>query len=251
MKACLILIGLFALPLLASPLEYWTFDTDSSGDGLRDAVNSGSTASSWNFNTTTQGDVADGAGSFVLSGNSTTYTRKLPADPGYASPATTGIYLLEWDFTSWSVNTASVGDTVSFRVSDSSGNNAANLIWEVLDSTTVRVRASTYLSDTTQAFRNLSTYSLSEADGPRVGIEFDFDNDTVRYLLDGAEANSFSNFGATDIKQISLVKNGAWGTSATSVSINEMGLSAIPEPGTMLLLVGATASLLMWKRIRR
>ncbi|MCP5548890.1 MAG: hypothetical protein H7A50_16125 [Akkermansiaceae bacterium] len=231
----------------ATLLEYWDFESDSAGDGLVNISNSGSLGSTWNFNTTTQNDESDGAGLFVLSGDSGNFTRKLPkagttnANAGtdfYASPFTTGTYLVEISFDSWSADAASVGDTWKLGINDSAGNAIAQLIWDVDSTSSTRLRASTTTAGGS-AFRTLGSFGLSNSTATTVGVEFDFDNDTVRYLLNGAEQYLFTDFNGTDIGQMLYVKNGDgtsdWATSATSVSIDSMGLSAIPEPTAALL----------------
>ena len=185
------------LPAAVTQLEYWTFENDGSSDGLRDAENSGTMGSSWNFNTTTQGDLANGSGQFVMAGDSTTTTRKLPragfdnALSGadfYAAPLTTGKYVLGVDFASWAADSASVGDSWKLGVNDSGGALIGQIIWEIDSATSVRLRFST-TTDGGSRFRNVTGFGIVEASAPTVELEFDFDNDTVRYLVDGAETH--------------------------------------------------------------
>ena len=246
---------------IVTPVEYWTFDSDQSTDGLRDATNSGSWGSSWNFNTTAFNDLADGAGLFVLSGDSGTTTRKLPDALGpndanddniYDAPVTTGKYLLSVNFDSWNIDAASVGDTWKLAINDSGGSNSiAQIIWNVQSDTVVRVRGATDLG-TTSAFREVVTLGLVNPTAVSVSIEFDFDQDTVRYLVNGSEVESFTGFAGTDIGQMVYVKSGAWGTAASSVSLDEMGLSVVvPEPGTYAFFGGFLALAFVLFRRRR
>ncbi|MEX0331878.1 MAG: hypothetical protein AB3N64_10685 [Puniceicoccaceae bacterium] len=249
LSACLIAGALSAQIITA--LEYWTFDSDSSGAGLRDATNSGSWGSSWNFNTTSFNDIADGAGLFVLAGDSGTTTRKLPDALGpndandnniYDAPVTTGKYILSVNFNSWNMDAASVGDTWKLAVNDSGGSNSiAQIIWNVQSDSVVRVRGATSL-DSGSAFREVVTLGLASATSVEVSVEFDFDLNTVRYLVDGVETHSFSDFNGTDIGQLVYVKSGAWAGAANSVSVDEMGLSVVvPEAGTFAFLTGLLA----------
>jgi hypothetical protein len=161
----------FALPLQAQivVLEYWDFESDSVNTDLNELINSGSINSSWNFNTPS--DLTDGSGLFVLGGNSGTYTRKAPADP-YSSPLTTGKYVLEVKFDSWSADTASNGDSWNIKMNDSSGNTIAGIYWEVDSASTVRLRASTS-AVTGSYFRNFTGYGLTESNPVTVAVEID------------------------------------------------------------------------------
>jgi len=225
-------------------LEDWNFNSDTAGKGLQGITNSGTLNSLWNFNTTTQGDVTNGSGQFVLAGNSTNFTRKLPdagtanADPlidQYASPATTGKYLLEVTFAGWTADAASLGDSWKLSLAETAGAGGAEIaqiIWNVDSATTTRIR----LATTTTAgsnYRNFA-FGLTQATAVTFGIEFDFDNNTVRYLQNGTETHSWTDFNGDNIGLVQYVKNGDstndWTTAATSVSLDAMGYSQVPEP---------------------
>lgn len=238
----------------AQNLEFWNFD-DAAGTDLNDLSNSGSLGSAWNFNTTAgavggAGHVTNGAGLWVIDGGTSTFTRKLPdganedAGPNnkYASPITTGAYRLEVNFASWDVTDFAVGDSWRLAVNDadSGSNTLAQVIFEKDSATTVRLRAATYLDDTSGAYRNFS-YGITETGPISLALDFDFDNNTVSYILNGSETHSFTNFGGIQIAQLSYVTAGTWGNTGGSISIDSMGLSAIPEPSSFALLAGALA----------
>jgi hypothetical protein len=229
--------------------EYWNFD-DPVGTDLNDLSNDGTLGSSWNFNT--PNDLTDGSGQFVIGGDGGTTTRKLPikgglnADPTepleelYDTPITTGVYTLTVTFSGWNVSGASVGDVWKLGVNAAdTSTTIAQVIFEVDSATSVRLRAATETT-TGSGFRNFA-YGLVQSDPVTVSIEFDFDNDIVRYLVDGSETHYFDNFSGSEIGQLIYVKSGDktddWITAASSISIDSMGLTTVPEPEVYSLVI--------------
>ncbi|NDV63185.1 hypothetical protein G0Q06_12035 [Puniceicoccales bacterium CK1056] len=212
------------------PLEFWNFD-DPSGTDLNDLSNSGTLGSNWNFNTPE--DLTNGSGQFVIGSGAGVYTRKLPdganedgATNKYAFPITTGKYLFEVTFASWTADAASVGDSWNFKIQDSTGANVANIIWQVDTASTTRIRASTIATaGTQQYFRNYNSTGLTQSTAVTLAIEFDFDNDTVRYLLDGVEEFSATDFSGDGISGWVYSKGGVWTSTATSLTLESMGLT--------------------------
>lgn len=232
-------------------LEFWEFN-DPAGTDLNELANSGSLGSSWNFNT--PADLTSN-GQFVLGGDSGTTTRKLPDglnEDGttnlYASPLTSGTYTLTVNFASWNMDSASVGDLWKLGINAADGSTTlAQVIFEVDSASTTRLRLAAP-TDAGGNYRNFS-YGLTQASPVSVSIEFDFDSDTVRYLVDGSETHSFTGFTATEIGQMTYVKSGAWGTAASSVTIDSMGLTTVPEPTTVALICGLAG--LVFVSVRR
>ncbi|NDV63184.1 PEP-CTERM sorting domain-containing protein [Puniceicoccales bacterium CK1056] len=240
------------------PLEYWDFESDSSGTDLNDLSNSGSLGSSWNFNTPE--DLTNGSGQFVIGSGAGVYTRKLPDGANeagttnlYASPLTTGKYLFEVTFAGWTADAASVGDTWNFKIQDSTGANVANIIWQVDTASTTRLRASTIANaGATQYFRQYNSTGLTQSTAVTLAIEFDFDNDTVRYLLDGVEEFSATDFSGDGISGWVYSKGGAWTSTETSLTLESMGLSqVVPEPSTYALVTSLCVLAFLVVRRRR
>lgn len=242
-------LALLFLTLLATTLsgqlmlEFWEFN-DPAGTDLNELANSGSLGSSWNFNT--PADLTSN-GQFVLGGGSGTSTRKLPDglnEDGstnlYASPLTTGTYTLSINFASWNIDSGSVGDSWKLGINAADGlTTLAQVIFEVDSASSTRLRLAAP-TDSGGNYRNFS-YGLTQPSPVSAAIEFDFDLDTVRYLVDGVETHSFTGFTATEIGQMTYIKSGTWGTAASSITIDSMGLTAVPEPATLTLICGLTA----------
>lgn len=252
MKTCKLFIALTTLTagmVLAQQLEYWNFD-DANGTDLNDLSNSGSLGSNWNFNTTTGaigggGHLTNGSGQWVMAGDAGAggFTRKLPdglnEDAGlnneYASPISTGIYTLDVTFDSWDVTNASVGDSWKLGINDqnSSSTTIAQIIFEKDSVSTTRLRwASTTVGGA--RFRNVG-FGLTESSEQKLTVEFDFDNSTLRYLLNDVEQHSFTDFNGAQIGQLLYVTNGVWNDATSSVTLESMGVTAIPEPGTLAM----------------
>jgi hypothetical protein len=260
----IVLISTAAVCLLASSLsaqfnvEFWEFN-DPVGTDLNDLFNTGTLGSSWNFNT--PNDLTNGT-QFVIGGDGGTTTRKLPDglneraddDNIYASPLSTGVYTLNVNFAGWDFSSASLGDTWKIGVNEADGSSTiAQIIFEVDSATSTRLRFATE-TDTGGKFRNFA-YGLTQSSPVDMTIEFDFDNNTVRYLLDGSETHSFDDFSGTEIGQLIYVKSGDgtddWVTAASSVTINSMGLASVPEPATFAFLAGIGALGLGFYRRKR
>ena len=209
-----------------SAVERWDFVGASSTHGLKDLTNLGSWNSEWNSNTTVQGDLADGSGKFVLIGDSGTLTRKLPGsgssnaqsgDHYYATPVTSGNYRVEVTFASWSVDAASNGDSWSFGVNNTSGVRMGRLSFRVNESGT-----DIQFSGFDGNYRTVA-YGYEQTEPVTVAVEFDFDDDTIDYLVDDVVTDSFT-FTGDNIGQLIYSKGGVWGTADTAVVLEEMQL---------------------------
>lgn len=213
-------------------IEYFTFDSDLGGSQLQEIENSGSLGNTWSFNGA-GGDAADGVGAWLVPGDSATTNRKLPAVE-YVTPVTTGRYRLEADFASWDFDAASVGDkwTLSLNESGPGSPKIAQFILEVDSASSVRLRlAGDFVSGS--SFRNYP-FSLAEISGVSAAIEFDFDNDTAYYIVDGVIQEVFTDFDGTDISQMSYIKSGDgtadWTTAASSLTVNSFGYRSVAAP---------------------
>lgn len=242
-------MALVAMSASAEVLEFWNFDTEDAGVDLNDAalVNSGTMGSVWNFNT--PGIKTDGLGHFIVAGNGETTTRKLPkagtanasaTDGVYATALTgAGTYTFELNIAGWDMTSATVGDKFKFAAG-----SAAGIAIELLADNTVRVQQ--FAGDT--SYRS-TIMGLVEG-AHTFSIDFNFATDTSEYWVDGTNTYSFTDFGVTnsveDISGMVVTTAGSWTTAASSISIDSMGLSVIPEPATIGMLgLGALLTLLI------
>ncbi|MBI9019755.1 MAG: PEP-CTERM sorting domain-containing protein [Verrucomicrobia bacterium] len=250
-----------ALGASAAPIEWWDMN-DTAGTDLNDLANSGSINSIWNFNTV--GAVTDGSGNFVIDGDSGVTTRKLPkkgsatADAGglldiYAAPLTTGAYSLTVDFASWNFDAASEGDLWKLKTTDSAGTDIAGIELGIIGGAG-RIRLWSNTSGGA-AYRSFA-YNPTEAAGALVEVRFDFDNNTVDYVVDGNVEYSFTDFIGSNIGGMAYTTSGDttadWATAASSVSIDAMGIDVIPEPATVGMLgLGALVTMFVRRFKRR
>jgi hypothetical protein len=248
-----------ASAIVIGPLEYFTFEADAAGTAFGpNWANSGSLGSVWNFGGPAT-MAANGSGQMVISGHSGQTFRKLPkagtanaaggADQ-YAAPFTTGAYRLELDFNSWSLNgAAAVGGQVDLQLRPFAGSGSVvGIRLKLQDASTARVQMYSDLSagGFQNGFRNFD-FALSELTAQSFAIAFDFDNDTVDYYHNGSVTNSFSDFSASQIGTMQFSSNSSWDPGHT-VSIEQLGLVAIPEPATMGLLGAFGGAILFLRR---
>ena len=240
----------FSLPISPSTEELregWDFD-DTAGTDLNELFNSGYLGSLWRFNS----DAAtDGSGNFVIPGDAGTTTRRLPdrgtanAQPSadfYATPVTTGKYRWEVKFSSWAFDAASDGDMLQFQIDDDSSNTIARIDLRV-NATGTEIRFSG-LGEGNSNFRS-TAFNYVESSAVTAAIEFDFDNDTIDYLLNGSVVESFA-FTGVNIGRLSYVLNGSWTTAASTVSVDHLKLVEFVSGGT---LYDAYASAYPWNGI--
>lgn len=225
----------FSLPVSPSTQtlrEGWEF-TDTSGTDLNDLANLGSLNSAWNFNTTA---ATNGSGQFVIPGDSGSTTRRLPkkgtanalsGDDYYSTPLSAGKYRFEVKFTSWNIDAASVGDSLTLQVNDASSNSIARIDLE-MNAADVDVR----FSGIDGNYRDTGPLNLVQASAQTAAIDFDFENDTIDYIFNGSVIHSFA-FTGTNIGRMSYVQNGTWGTAATSVSLDHLKLIEFVPGGTL------------------
>jgi hypothetical protein len=224
-----------ALGASAGLLEYWDMN-DAAGKAMNGIANSGSLNSVWNFGGA--GMATDGAGSFVLAGDGLTTTRKLPkvgtanasaTDGLYATPLTsTETYTFEMNLSAFDLTAATLNDAVNFKLVDSAGIMVALINVEKDTATTSRIRFAAANAN----YRNYA-YTLSEG-AHTAKVDFNLATGTAEYFIDGESKVSFSGQTyAGNIGGMTFVKNGSWTTAGSSVSIDSMGLSVIPEPATL------------------
>lgn len=128
---------------------------------------------------------------------------------------------------SWDVAAASAGDSLTLQVNDSLGGTIARIDLELnTDSLDIRY------SGIDGNFRSTDPMSLVQNAAQTAAIDFDFDNDTIDYLLNGSVIYSFA-FTGGDIGRLSYVQNGSWTTAASSVQLDHLKLIEFVPGGTL------------------
>ncbi len=243
----------------AGLLEYWEMN-DANGTELNGVANSGSLNSEWNYGGASM--ATDGSGSFVLAGDGNTTTRKLPkkgsvnAEPTgvediYATPLLgSDTYTLEMTLSAWDLTGATVGDSVNFKAMDAAGVMVALLNLEKDSDTTARLR---WAAANTK-YRNYAVGLTGSA--TKISVDFNMADGTSEYFLDDVSQYTFDTLNyAGNIGGLLFTKGGTqdvnWSTAASSVSIDSMGLSVIPEPAALGLMGIAGLGMLVARRIAR
>lgn len=212
-------------------LEYWTFDTDTAGasfdNGKGGIHNSGNNGSQWNHGKV-KGMEADGLGHFVVTNVGTSY-RRVPATDYAPTQYNKGRYRLVVEFASWSLDSSSKG-SIAFEVSDSNNRRIAgfNLYAENGAEAKIRFSATSATGWQGRGFDYAGYLAgLKENRTIRVTIDFDFDNDTVTYYVNGESVKTISDFNASSIAQVKFFTDSKW-SKLSSVKINEMGFIKLP-----------------------
>lgn len=224
-----------ALSASAGLLEYFEMD-DTAGTAMNALSNTGSLGSQWNFGGA--GMATDGSGSFVLAGDGGSTTRKLPkkgtlnanaAADTYATPlAGSDTYSLELNLSAWDMTNAAINDSMNFKALDSAGVMVALVTLQKDSATTVRLR----MASGNANYRNYA-FGLTGVVAT-LKVDFNLAAGTSEYFLDGASVNTFSGLTLNgDIGGLIFTKSGGWADATSSVSVDSMGLSVIPEPATL------------------
>jgi hypothetical protein len=229
-----VLAGL-ALSVSAGLLEGWYFDDDT-GTALDKVANSGSLNSVWNWGGANM--ATDGSGSFVLPGDGGTTTRKLPKKAtanalptvdAYAVPlAGSDTYTIEMTLAAWDLTGATTLDRLVFKASDSSGVMVAMLALEKDTDTTARLR----LASANSNWRNYAVGLTGSS--TTFSIDFNMAAGEAEYFVDGVSKWSFTGQTyAGNIGGMLFGKGGTWSTTASSIHVDSMGLSVVPEPSSI------------------
>lgn len=208
-------------------LSYWTFDTDIAGasfdNGNGGITNTGTIGGTWNHGKTA-GMEADGLGNLVISNVASKY-RKFP-DGGYPKGAfNNGKYRLVIDLSAWKMDPTNSG-SFAFEVCDQAGKRVVglNIYAEKGLNTKVRFSASC-LGGWQGKGVDYASYlgNLEGVEALTLEIEFDFDYNTVNYMVNGAVLKTITDFNSTSLHQLKIFTDAKWSTRAEA-SINEMGL---------------------------
>jgi hypothetical protein len=220
-------------------LEFWEFNdvagktfNTGSNDGM---VNSGVNASNWNFGGTSGGTMqTDGNGNFVISAHGGQTFRKLPNDPGYGTPYSTGKYRMEMDFNSWNLDNTATGSSMGMELVNTSGARIAAFLLGTDNSNNARFQFSG-ISNSSLVYQSSSVDLVNANTANSIALEFDFDNNTMKFLVNDSSVRSISDFDADEFSQLKFFTNNLWSTNST-VSLDSMGLLQIPEPKTYALI---------------
>ncbi len=234
MKIKLILSSLClicGLVFAETKLEYWTFTADTAGasfdNGIGGIKNSGTNASLWNHGKV-KGMEADGLGHFVVANTGTAY-RRVPAANYAPAQYNSGRYRLVIEFASWSLDPSNNG-SIAFEVSDANNRRIAGLNLYADKGTEAKIRFSATSATGWQGkgFDYAGHLAgLKENRTIRCTIDFDLDNDTVTYFVNGTSVKTISDFNASSIAQIKFFADSKWSKLST-VKIKEMGLIKLP-----------------------
>ncbi len=237
-----------------TPLEFFDFETDAAGTAFGpNWVNSGTLDNDWNFGG--PGTIAaNGSGQLVISGHNGQTFRKLPkkgtgnaaaAADQYATPFTTGVYLFELTYESWSLDPTAAQENavdLQLRPTQSSGSLAGIRMKLSDDSGSNMARVQMFFDSTDGGNQNgFRSFDLPlTGTGPEsFAIELDYDNGTVNYFHNGVNTDSFANLNtSTALGTVQFSTSGTWDPDNT-VSIEELGLSQvtveIPEPSSAFI----------------
>jgi hypothetical protein len=228
---CLLALLGCATLFAETKLEYWTFETDLAGasfdDGKGGILNSGTNASQWNHGKV-KGMEADGLGHFVVSNAESKY-RRVPTQDYAPTRYNSGRYRLVIEFVSWNLDPSNKG-TIAFEVSDANNRRITGLNLYAENATDAKIRFSATSTTGWQGKGfDYAGYiaNLNEHRSMRLHIDFDLDNDTVTYFVNGTAVKTISDFNASSIAQIKFFTDSQW-SAQSSVKIKEMGLIQLP-----------------------
>jgi hypothetical protein len=263
-------------------LDYWNFDTDTSGKTFGTSTvagwaNSGSNGSLWNNGAYTPGKAeANGNGSLLVSGQAGAVFRKVTgtgsATAGqYATPYTTGAYRIELNFAGWNLAGTGPNSNNSIQLlampNEAAGTGGvAGIRLDKYGATAARVQlfSNSTASGNQENFLSVN-FGLVETTAQSFAIEFDYASKNITYLRNGTIIGQYTNFlGAADgpytvtsnvgsdarMGSLQFSTSSNWNADNT-VNIDSMGFSQIPEPstGSMILLgMGGLAAVRLLRR---
>jgi hypothetical protein len=129
---------------------------------------------------------------------------------------------------------------LQLQIDDDSSNTIARIDLRV-NGTGTEIRFSGFDGN----FRSTDPLGYVQSSPVTAAIDFDFDNNTIDYLLNGSVVHSFA-FTGSNIGRLSYVLNGSWTTAASSVSIDHLKLIGFVPSGS---LYDAFASAYPWNGI--
>ena len=208
-------------------MEYWEFN-DVAGKSFATAgnpngmINSGDNASYWNFGGTSGTMQTDGNGNFVIAGDNGQTYRRLP-DQGYGTPYSTGKYRMEMDFNSWDLDGTVAAASLGMELVDSSGARIASFQLGTDNSNNGRFQFSG-ISNGALVYQSTVVGLVNTNTAHAIAVEFDFDNNTLDFLLNGTSVRAITDFDATEFSQLKFFTNNPWSANST-VSLDSMGLN--------------------------
>ena len=217
-------------------LDLWEFD-DAAGlsfggsavDAAAGFANTGSNGSLWNYGGFSAGASTDGNGNLVLTGKTGAVYRKLSTT--YSPAVTTGVYRLSLDISSWNMSAGSMlfdatgGPTGATRV--------AALKLDNSEANGTRLQAIIRSSSSTTGGNKFSAVSLADNGTTPISayIEFDLDNDTAQFVVDGNVISSVTDLDSADLTMLKFSQDANF-VDTNEVKIASMGLYFIPDTTT-------------------
>lgn len=223
--------------------ELWTFD-DAAGLSFQSATgtnagfaNTGSNGSLWNFGGFKSGGSTDGIGNLVVTGNAGTVMRK--TSPTYSPAIATGVYRLTLDISAWDMTAGSI---LIDAAADASGNTrvAALKFEHRPESTTgtgeegdpvvtvpayARIQAIIKSTSSASGGYVYRAYDVAESGATPISayIEFDFDNDTAEFVVDGDIRATVTDFESADLTMLRFSQDANF-VETNEVRVDSMGL---------------------------
>ncbi len=226
----------------AEQLDLWNM-SDASGTTFDGLVNSGSLSTSF---TTDSTGATDGSGSFVIPGDG----GETKTTGAYSSLllASAGTYTLSMNLAGWDLTDATIGDEIEYLIKDDNGQAPIKLYISKYDATQTRLKLVCGNVGATDKIRN-EYYGLT---GGATALSV-YWNSATGEGGGNIGTNSYSwasgiGFTTVDLKKSVLETAGTWGSATSSVSIDSIGLSVIPEPATLGLVVAMGGGILFIRR---
>ena len=227
----IIAAGAIASVSYAAPiaLELWEFEdaaglsfpTEANPNGF---ANSGSNDSLWNISGFGGGASTDGNGNLVVTGKTGVVSRETVP---YSSPLTTGKYRLTLNISSWNM---SAGLLNFFVFGGPTGDTSvAGLKLERSDANGTRLSAIIRSSSSPYGGNRYIAYNLPDSSTTPISayIEFDLDNDSAEFVVDGNVLGSaVTDLDSIDLTTLKVLQNANF-VGTNEVKIASMGLYAI------------------------
>ena len=259
----IIAAGAIASVSYAGPiaLELWEFE-DAAGLSFKGQAtvefpnpsgfaNTGSNGTSWNFGGFTNGASTDGNGNLVVTGKTGAVYRKTKASadaPGYSPALTTGKYRLTLDISSWNMSAGSIlldaagGPTGGTRVAalklehrpESATGTGEEGDPVVTKPAHARVQAVIKSTSSASAGYQYVAFELAESGSTPFSayIEFDLDNDTAEFVVDGiVRGSAVTDLDSADLTMLKFSQDSNY-VATNEVKIASMGLYEIIDTTT-------------------
>ncbi len=231
-KTAILVAAMTALALGASAEVVDLFDmSETAGTGLSGLSSSGTLGTSWKNDDLV--GATDGSGAFVLSGGLVADTSVAVFDKNNPPEGMGLTYTLSMNLAGWDMTTAATNDSVELIIKSNASTPTPAVYIEKISTTETRLRL--VCGDQTRSVTNGLTGGATALDvywnattgvgGGNIGA--------TAYDWTGV---TFADFTGDPLKKMALQAdsdNVNWGGIGTTVSIDSIGLSVIPEPATI------------------